>query len=669
MDDTLLTSYLPTPDQVTQSRVLSLRDRLETFINSWLPQLDTRPNSVFGDIILTPDAICLAPVEEALRRLQSDLNFGNLEQGLVYNRSFVTKFLENFGVSAADSVSASGIIRLTFNADKTYVIDSNTVFTFGAGQFKINPDEGSPVTIFPVSSSEGKRLLTKTGSGEFVVHLPVTGTSGITVEDGAIAGHSLTHAELVSVIAAGDFDPGKPPESLPELVKKARSVFASANLTSRSGTVSFVNHNWPQMIGVSAVLTGDRELLRDGNNILGISEGVIDIYLRSKIRYVFGDLSATLTYDNNRSGWVGRISFPVTPAFFSLKDGIFQVSTFQSERGVNTVYSRSADTNIDNLGVAYSSKEQLGVVIQDTNPQDFTPASNDAVKPLVSDGTIITLSGEYAGGIFNASGARNIILRFNDAVTVEGYAGACAEALDQISGETVTVYFKPFIDPASFSTYNGGTTPQATFGVISKDTGYQTMFNGLEVSVIQPGGIFDPVNLVGQAFQISFKGKTANFSVNYLYDPMLIQVDNVVQNPDNKPVGTSILVKSFVICHISSFVINYRLNFGATVDTDSARSEIFSYLNSIVYPDAYEESRIGEIIMRYGAAGLQSVTKRAIFYPSLGSKFIKADGTSLDVPRYASTTLAPAVNDFGFGLRNISYLIDVDTITFNATVI
>ena len=99
MSQTLqLDQYLPAANEIAPDIVLLVRQRLQKYLQDWWPELDTRPNSVFGDLYLTPMAVTVAALEIAYRRRDADLNLANVANGIVFNPVFVDGFLRNFGV-------------------------------------------------------------------------------------------------------------------------------------------------------------------------------------------------------------------------------------------------------------------------------------------------------------------------------------------------------------------------------------------------------------------------------------------------------------------------------------------------------------------------------------------------------------------------------------------
>lgn len=651
-----LTEYLPDPNDLDPSAIIETRKRLQAYLQDFWPELDTRPNSVFGDVYLTPMATMMTSLEVAMQRFKSDLDLTNVANGIIYDVDFIKAYLKNFGVSTTEAINASGTIKLVFNADKEYILDSSTTFSFGDAIFFVNPEEGNPIYIKPTSEPNAKRLLTKTGENQFEVYIPITGTPGTTVNDGDQALISVEIPELVSSTAVGGFDPGKPTDSIITLAAKAQKQFAAASLTSRSGVISFTSNRWPNLLAVSATVTGDREMLRSGVNPLGIYEGAVDLFVKSRATYASGESLVRLTYDTEREAWIGKLTIPVVPAFYALTEGIFQTNNFQTNRGVNKVYARSTHPTVDSVAISYSRYETLGIAIQDTNPVDFTPAVTGQVTAKSATTTQLQVRGEYNGSLFSQYGNRSVTIRFDGETVIEGLPAVIANVRDSISGEVGVVYFVANAETG------------ATKGLILKTSpGYKAMFNGMDLDIVPATATFVPSDVVGLEYTFAYSGRTANFSVNYLYDPFLVQIDNVIGNPDHKPVNVDPLARNFIMCHVSLFTVNYRVRYGQRLDVDAATDEIVTYLNSLGYPNQYEDSAISNIIAKHGASGLQSIAKKGYFYPSLATVFVDKNGNEVSVPRVETNTLIPALNDYGFGQRNIGYLIDRDTITFNGT--
>lgn len=659
-DKISLADFMPLPADLEPARVVKAREVGRIFLKSFWPELDTRPNSVFGDTVLTPWATLMASLEVAHERRESDLNLTNLSNGIVYNEDFALSFLASLGAKARGSVNTTGVVRMLFTTNKQYVIDPASILTFSGVNYSFNPDEGDPIVIHPVGTVGQRRVLTRIGEGQYVVYFPVFGAPGGTVADGTEATHNISQTELTSITAIGDFDAGLLEEDVPALASKAAQTFYSATLTTRGGAVGFVRQQFPAIPGISAVITGDTEMLRDVTNPLGIREGKLDLFVRSRASYASANQVITLTLDTELDGWVGRLSLPQAPAFYDFSRGIFKVTNFDNEQSINTVYAKSEDPRVDNVGISFSRLETLGILVHDTNPENFQNHVISEVTNASNNSASMSVEGVYASNVFSNVYERSVSVTFQKTEIVEdevlgSVLAAVALAVDLGTLETTTVYFLP----------DNTSTP--TIGQSRKDFNFDKLFRGLTLKVNSAPGDFVAADLVGTKFTFSFRGQTAEFSVNFLIDPVLTTVDAALSDPANKPAGIDVLTRCFIPCHIDQFIVNYRVPAGGVVDLDTAKSQIFQYVNGIIYPNAFEESVIGNIMIANGASGVTSLVKRGTFYPSLASKFVDKDGVETTIPREVSTSLVPSVNDFGVGTKNIAYLLDLNTITFNGT--
>lgn len=658
----LLRNYYPDLSQVSLQQVQEIRQRLANILSANWPDLDTSPNSVAGDLILTPKAVLDAVSETAIYRLLSDLDLSRVANGNVNNPDFVQAFLANLGITPLNAVPASGVVALTFNVNKSYVLDANTRFTINGNVFQFNTSAGNPVVVYaadasnPVSLSN-KWILIRTSDNTFVVYLPVTGPAGVSVPEASVFQTTLTNPELVSVTAAGDFDSGSTTETLADMAKRAQATFVAANLNTRSGALSFIKNRWPSMVAVSVILTGDPEMVRAGSSPLGVADGAMDILVKSLAQYASGSMTVELTYDSTRGGWVGGIRAPSPIAFYDLNLGVFQTSNFMNMRGRNFVYATSIHPTEDSPAIAFSKYEALGIFIEDTSPANVSTASVSDITNTGGTSAVMSVSGEYTSWYFNTNVSRAVSIFVISATTLYGNPALQCNVVDTLTGESGIVNFVP----------NSTTNP--TGGVIDKTSyAYQKMLNGLDLSISVPTNNFNVGDFIGSVFNFGFKGRTANFNVNYLYDPALLQVDSVLQDADNKPLGVDLVVKSFMPCFIDQFVVNYRIGFGDTFDSTTAQQNIFDYLANLSSPDVYDDSAIGQIIINAGAKSLISVSKHGIFFPSLASTYVDKNGNATATDRFFTATLLPPTNQDGLSGRTLTYVTSQNTIQFNATV-
>lgn len=298
-----INQYLPATAELTQEELYDVRDRLVAYFEAAIPDVETNPNSVVGDLIITPQAYLIAALEKGLTRFANDLDLGNVANGDVCNCEFVTQWLNNFSVDSSLRLKASGVIRLTFSESKEYVLDRNTIFSAGESKFSLYMPYTGAYTIYRPNTTlpngvNGTKLI-DTGSGTFFADVVVIGE--ISEAEIAIgAGFTLNNTipELVSASALIPFNPGTEVISIKDLAKRARTTLYSASLNTRNGAIQYVNSICPFVDGVYATHNGDREMLRDFDNPLGVSLGCLDLYVRSK-GYNFTEEQQLLLYLND----------------------------------------------------------------------------------------------------------------------------------------------------------------------------------------------------------------------------------------------------------------------------------------------------------------------------------------------------------------------------------
>lgn len=643
-----LSHYLPPPSQVSPATILAVRARLQSYLQEWWPELDTRPNSVFGDLFLTPMATTMAALEMAQQRRDSDLNLANVARGVIFDPEFVDSFLTNFGSSLSGSVPASGLIKLTLASDRSYIFDADTSFTFNGRTFRVRPEEGNPVIIRASQDlTDGRRLVRDSGQF-FMVLLPVTGPQGVTVADGTAGSTSWLESDLIGVTAVGDFDPGISGDSLPARAVRARQQFTAATLTSRAGAESFVRNLFPSVAAVSVVVTGDQEMIRDGQNVLAVSEGALDVYVRSRPVYTHNQVRLRLAYDDALQAWVGALPVTSPPAFFSASVGVFRADQPENSRSKVLVYARSLHEQVDGLGVAYSEFEQLGLEVTDEQPSAFIEAVNGTASRLAGlDGCRLLLSGSYRGSRFGVRTGRRVTIRFDRFKTDPDLSVFTVRDLD--TGETGQIQFEA----------------NSTYGRMRLDElDARKFFNGLELHLSREGEAYTASDFSSAIFEVEFSARSAEFVAAYQFDTLLPAVSRMLGGDDAKPVGVSVMAKSFVICHLNRLTITYRAKPGVTLDQAGAREAIADYFNRLTFPDKYDSTQIGLQLLRHGADSLSGMQVLGRFYPSLAHVFVDQSGIETDIDHPLTTDLLPPPNDLNYGRRNIAYLIEAETIQF-----
>lgn len=369
-----LDAYTPAIADVPEDRVLAVRARLETWLKQGWPDLDTRPNSVYGDLALTPLAYQVAASEIAAERVISDLDLEQVAKGVIYDCDVVRNFLRNFAAVERDNLKATGSLRLTFSNNLQRTIDRRSLYLFGSDNiFTLRLPGPGHLEILPVGSvptEVNQRVLSRLDATKFVVDVPVMGVLVSTVSAGDAATTDNLVSGLVGMNANDTFDPGTPIDSLPALAARTRETIYSSSLTTRGGASAFVLKEFPDIIGTSAAISADREMMRDTVNAIGLRDGRIDVHVKSKQANLTTTQLVRLVLNTGADKFVGRLALANVP----IKIDTIAVAANATQSIAPTIYSRSlVPTRAPLATAAYSALEDLWLVVPMPRGVDTLP--------------------------------------------------------------------------------------------------------------------------------------------------------------------------------------------------------------------------------------------------------------------------------------------------------
>lgn len=387
-----INTYMPAAAELTQEELYDTRERLESYCLSVAPDVETNPNTVVGDLIVTPQAYVLAAVEKGLDRFMNDLDLANVAAGNVYNCEFVSKWLNNFSVDSSSRLRPSGVVRLTFTFSKDYVLDRSIRFSMGDVVFSMYlPYTGEFYIRRPNDvnrQNENGTVLKDTGDGTYFADIVVVGENdmaGTEISAGTGFTLSVDIPELETCVALIDFDNGTETVSIQDLAKRAQTTLHSASLNTRNGAIQYVNTICPFIDGVYATHNGDREMLRDYDNPLAVSMGCLDLYVRSK-GYNFTEVQQLKLYLNNaETAFEGDFPYVGQPYHIeSVTHNNLEAENL--DYTMTSTFSPLPGTSGQHPGAiaAYTSKEKLRISIPDSldvnGDSRFSPKIDDNGK-------------------------------------------------------------------------------------------------------------------------------------------------------------------------------------------------------------------------------------------------------------------------------------------------
>ena len=366
-----ISTYVPAFVELTAEEVSDCRERLSTLFRTMFPDIDTSPNTVTGDLIMTPQAYQVAALEKGMDRFMSDLNLENVANGVVYNCDFVSKYLNNFAVANPYELRSSGVIRLVFDADQEYTLDRGVQFKIGDHIFSLYLPNNGLFTIKAVSeevkAGENGTTLIDAGNDTYFADVPVVGHAGddIQIDAGTSVAVGGANPTVMQHLGAANtlvqFNKGADTNSVESLAERTRSTIYSASLNTRNGAVRYINSNCPFVDSVYAIRTGDPEMLRGFNN-LGVAEGCMDVYVRSKSYAFEEEQSVRLYYNSEKEIFEGELKYTGQPYYIdSITHPGLDSSIYKNiEHTITAV-------NEEGLGArgSYTKSEKLFITIPD----------------------------------------------------------------------------------------------------------------------------------------------------------------------------------------------------------------------------------------------------------------------------------------------------------------
>ena len=385
-DIDFIAQYMPSTADLTEDDVLDARTRLQQYSNESFPDIESSPGSVLGDLVVTPQAYIITALEKGVSNLLSDLILSNAANNQVFNCDFVQQYLKNFGVDDSISRAASGVVRVTFDENKNYVINRGTQFKFDSYIFTVYLPNSGDFTCFStgtvVPAGVNGTVLKDTGSGTWFCDIPVLGYSGEEEVSAGTSG-SISHyiPELLNINALVQFQSGVNTHTIQDLAKKTQTTMFSASLNTRNGAIQYINSICPFIQSVYAIKNGDRELIRSYHNPFGVDSGCMDVYARSNSYEFTETQQVKLILDEDGEWFEGLWEYTGQPYHIeSVTHPSVQYDNldYQLKSIVDPSYGASA---------AYSQKEKFSLSVK-----NVLDSNGDRIfsTEIDSDGSIFT---------------------------------------------------------------------------------------------------------------------------------------------------------------------------------------------------------------------------------------------------------------------------------------
>lgn len=390
-DTNFIEVYMPSYVELQQQTLYSTRERLVGYMRTKFDDVDLVPNTVVGDLIVTPQTWTMTAMEEGLDRVFSDLNTANIADNIVYNCDFVTSWLKNFVNGTVLSRPASGVVRITFSSADPIALDRSTQFTIGDNIFTLYmPNTGGFLIVPPgedVPPGANGSVLVDTGSGSYYCDLPVVGETNLNqdadtaeaVAAGAQAAPLLPIEGMTAAVALTEFDAGFTSYSPRQMAKLAQTTVYAASMNTRNGAIRYITEVCPFVESVYPIVNGERELLREYHNSYGTSSGCMDLYVRSK-SYEFTEEQTVRLYLNEaQTAYEGPWNYAGQPYHV-------ESITHSARPDIADIPHSITSSNNQGLGAlaAYTPYEKLTISIEDVHDSNgdsiFSPRIDENGK-------------------------------------------------------------------------------------------------------------------------------------------------------------------------------------------------------------------------------------------------------------------------------------------------
>lgn len=281
--------YYPAVAELTPAQIAAARAEEVAELRPAMPDVDLSPGTPTGDFVITPLALRRAVVNEAHSRFMSDLNLGNVAEGLIYSCEFVKAYLGNFGVYDVENLRAFGLVRLTFSSPNAVNVERTIRFRFSTDDdwvLKVVDPDATYIQILAAGSTHtgaaDTYILSQTTANTWAVDLPVEGVLSAPIDIGTAGTATEIATTLVGIAAAITFTSGVPSATLSDLARTARKIACSLTSGSRASTQALVYRNWPESNMVSPIVPSDAEMQRiAAGSALALTAPSVDVYFRS----------------------------------------------------------------------------------------------------------------------------------------------------------------------------------------------------------------------------------------------------------------------------------------------------------------------------------------------------------------------------------------------------
>lgn len=302
------------PELVSQAE-----EYLANFLSELYPSRDFSEGRVIRDVVVNMAALLTGLNREDIQQVLDSFSPLVIAQDpAAADPDIVDAVYANYGVTRYDGNKATGNIAVIISDLLTTAVPDTTVFTANGLGYTVDQAYVGVTTADAVVSS-AERLIEQRPDGSYVFTVPVT-AENVGESYRAVRGTRFTASPVITGVidmeAAADFEGGTNAETNAELVEKTQQGIAPKVFSGRAQVAALFQDSYPSLVNMSQVGLGDPEMLRDRDNIFGMSTGGrADLFVQTADTPEEAVVVKTCTYLGN-SKWQGTVNRDDAPGFY-----------------------------------------------------------------------------------------------------------------------------------------------------------------------------------------------------------------------------------------------------------------------------------------------------------------------------------------------------------------
>jgi len=273
-------------DQITADSMVTNEELLRDFLATAMPDLDTAPGSTLSELLIRPAASLYSQQEIDLLALLQQYSLPLLAASASPDADMADNLAANFKVYRRTGLVASGYLAIYADSDSSanVYINAGTVFNVGAVQVQ-NLQTYVGVATDAVGTAPGAiyRKMILTG-GYYMFTIPVTTLTETTatLDIGTAATPVVAHSRIQSAKVASPITGGQGEETTADLVARVPSAITAKVPSGEAHITAMLEDGEFNALSVAVFGLSDPEMLRDRDNVTGISSGArVDAYVRT----------------------------------------------------------------------------------------------------------------------------------------------------------------------------------------------------------------------------------------------------------------------------------------------------------------------------------------------------------------------------------------------------